>query len=122
MRVPNPVRDLAKLVAEYHDLIHTVNKLRPETLLKLFDAVDVWRKPQRLEQMILTSEADARGRTGFENNPYPQGDYLRQAFQVANAVSVKKWWPAACKGWRSAMSSNAVVNRRWPTGNKPRIF
>ncbi|MBC3229764.1 multifunctional CCA addition/repair protein [Serratia fonticola] len=90
LRVPNPVRELAKLVAEYHDLIHTVNKLRTETLLKLFDAIDVWRKPQRLEQMILTSEADARGRTGFENNPYPQGDYLRQAYQVANAVSVKE--------------------------------
>ncbi|HGM5490793.1 TPA: multifunctional CCA addition/repair protein [Serratia fonticola] len=90
LRVPNPVRELAKLVAEYHDLIHTVNKLRPETLLKLFDAIDVWRKPQRLEQMILTSEADARGRTGFENNPYPQGDYLRQAYQIANAVSVKE--------------------------------
>ncbi|WP_431224961.1 multifunctional CCA addition/repair protein [Serratia sp. L9] len=90
LRVPNPVRELAKLVAEYHDLIHTVSKLRPETLLKLFDAIDVWRKPQRLEQMILTSEADARGRTGFENNPYPQGDYLRQAYQVANKVSVKE--------------------------------
>ncbi|MGL5388607.1 MAG: multifunctional CCA addition/repair protein [Enterobacterales bacterium] len=90
LRVPNPVRELARLVAEYHDLIHTVNKLRPETLLKLFDAIDVWRKPQRLEQMILTSEADARGRTGFENNPYPQGDYLRQAYQIANAVSVKE--------------------------------
>jgi tRNA nucleotidyltransferase (CCA-adding enzyme) len=90
LRVPNPVRELAKLVAEYHDLIHTVNKLRPETLLKLFDAIDVWRKPQRLEQMILTSEADARGRTGFENNPYPQGDYLRQAYQIANSISVKE--------------------------------
>ncbi|CNI72817.1 multifunctional CCA addition/repair protein [Yersinia mollaretii] len=90
LRVPNPVRDLAKLVAEYHDLIHTVNKLRPETLLKLFDAIDVWRKPERLEQMIMTSEADARGRTGFEENPYPQGDYLRAAFQIANGVSVQE--------------------------------
>jgi tRNA nucleotidyltransferase (CCA-adding enzyme) len=90
LRVPNPVRDLAKLVAEYHDLIHTVNKLRPETLLKLFDAIDVWRKPQRLEQMILASEADARGRTGFEENLYPQGDYLRAAFHVANGVSVQE--------------------------------
>jgi tRNA nucleotidyltransferase (CCA-adding enzyme) len=90
LRVPNPVRDLAKLVAEYHDLIHTANKLRPETLLKLFDAIDVWRKPERLEQMIMTSEADARGRTGFEENPYPQGDYLRSAFQIANGVSVQE--------------------------------
>lgn len=90
LRIPNPVRDLAKLVAEYHDLIHTVNKLRPQTLLKLFDAIDVWRKPQRLEQMILTSEADIRGRTGFENDLYRQGDYLRQAYQVANTVSIKE--------------------------------
>ncbi|HEI8867021.1 TPA: multifunctional CCA addition/repair protein [Serratia odorifera] len=90
LRVPNPIRDLSRLVAEYHDLIHTANKLRPETLLKLFDAIDVWRKPQRLEQMILTSEADARGRTGFEENPYPQGDYLRAAYRVAQGVAVKE--------------------------------
>ncbi len=90
LRVPNPVRDLSKLVAEYHDLIHTVDKLRPETLLKLFDAIDVWRKPQRLEQMILTSEADARGRTGFEENPLSAGRLSAPAYQVANAVSIKE--------------------------------
>lgn len=89
-RIPNLVRDLAKLVAEYHDLIHTVNNLQPQTLLNLFDAIDVWRKPHRLEQMILTSEADIRGRTGFENKSYPQGEYLRQAYQVANTVSIKE--------------------------------
>lgn len=90
LRIPNPVRDLAKLVVKYHDLIHTVNKLRPQTLLKLFDAIDVWRKPHRLEQMIITSEADIRGRTGFENDLYPQGNYLRQAYKVANTVSIKE--------------------------------
>ncbi|MEH2922497.1 multifunctional CCA addition/repair protein [Samsonia erythrinae] len=86
LRVPNPIRDLAKLVAEYHDLIHTVQVLQPKTLLKLFDAIDVWRKPQRLAQLALTSEADARGRTGFEEHPYPQGDYLREAFRIASQV------------------------------------
>lgn len=90
LRVPTAVRDLAVLVAEFHDLIHTVERLRPETLLKLFDTIDVWRKPQRLDQMILTSEADARGRTGFERNLYPQGDYLRAAFDAANSVSIKE--------------------------------
>ncbi|PKE29264.1 multifunctional CCA addition/repair protein [Rahnella sp. AA] len=98
LKVPTHIRDLAKLVAEFHDLIHTVNKLRPETLLKLFDTIDVWRKPQRLEQMILTSEADARGRTTFENNPYPQGNYLREAFRVANSISNKEVLDAGFQG------------------------
>ncbi|MGK4330555.1 multifunctional CCA addition/repair protein [Lonsdalea quercina] len=87
LRIPNQIRDLAKLVAEYHDLLHTAPILQPKTLLKLFDSIDVWRKPHRLDQLILTSEADARGRTGFENKPYPQGDYLREAFKVANSVT-----------------------------------
>ncbi|WP_440867230.1 multifunctional CCA addition/repair protein [Symbiopectobacterium purcellii] len=87
LRVPNALRDLAKLVAEYHDLAHTVTVLQPKTLMKLFDALDVWRKPERLEKLVLTSEADARGRTGFEESPYPQGDYLREAFTVASAVT-----------------------------------
>lgn len=98
LRVPTAIRELAVLVAEFHDLIHTVERLRPETLLKLFDTIDVWRKPQRLEQMILTSEADARGRTGFERNPYPQGDYLRAAFAAANSVSIKEVVDSGLKG------------------------
>nr|WP_218626973.1 multifunctional CCA addition/repair protein [Sodalis sp. dw_96] len=87
LRVPNQIRELAKIVAEYHDLIHTVDRLTPKTLMKLFLAIDVWRKPQRLEYMIMASEADARGRTGFENNAYPQGDYLREAYRVAASVT-----------------------------------
>ncbi|XBS69306.1 multifunctional CCA addition/repair protein [Acerihabitans sp. KWT182] len=86
LRAPNAYRELAKIVAEYHDLIHTVDRLTPKTLMKLFQALDVWRKPERLEQMITASEADARGRTGFENSAYPQGDYLREAFRVAASV------------------------------------
>ncbi len=87
LRVPNHIRELAKIVAEYHDLIHTVDRLTPKTLVKLFHAIDVWRKPERLEQLIMASEADARGRTGFENSAYPQGDYLREAFRVAASVT-----------------------------------
>ncbi|QCR35009.1 multifunctional CCA addition/repair protein [Nissabacter sp. SGAir0207] len=98
LRVPNPVRDLALLVAEHHDLIHTINRLQPEALLALLDAIDVWRKPERLEQMIMTSEADARGRTGLEDRPYIQGDYLRAAYQTALGVSIKEVLDAGFKG------------------------
>ncbi|WP_350238723.1 multifunctional CCA addition/repair protein [Pectobacterium colocasium] len=109
LRVPNPIRDLAKLVAEYHDLVHTVQVLQPKTLLKLFDAIDVWRKPQRLEQLALTSEADARGRAGFEDTPYPQGDYLREAFRVASLVSSTA---VVADGFKGIDVRNELTRRR----------
>ncbi|MCL6334370.1 multifunctional CCA addition/repair protein [Pectobacterium carotovorum subsp. carotovorum] len=109
LRVPNPIRDLAKLVAEYHDLVHTVQVLQPKTLLKLFDAIDVWRKPQRLEQLALTSEADARGRAGFEENPYPQGDYLREAFRVASQISSAA---VVADGFKGIDVRNELARRR----------
>jgi len=96
--VPNHIRELSMLVAEVHDLVHTIERHPPEILIQLFDRLDAWRKPQRVGQIALTSEADARGRTGFENNAYPQGDFLRQAFQVALSVSTKAVVEAGFKG------------------------
>ncbi|WP_158782181.1 multifunctional CCA addition/repair protein [Pantoea sp. BAV 3049] len=98
LRVPNALRDLALLVTEFHDLVHTIGRQSPETLIALFDRVDAWRKPHRVEQIALTSEADARGRTGFENNPYPQGKYLQDAFAVAQNVPTKEVVAAGLKG------------------------
>ena len=98
LRVPNAIRDLALLVTEFHDLVHTVERQSPETLIALFDRVDAWRKPHRVEQIALTSEADARGRTGFESNTYPQGDFLRKAFEIALGVSTKEVVAAGFKG------------------------
>ena len=94
----NDVRDLAKLVAEFHDLIHTFPILQPKTIVKLFDSIDAWRKPQRVEQIALTSEADVRGRTGFEAADYPQGRLLREAWLVAQAVPTKDVVEAGFKG------------------------
>ncbi|MEA1062393.1 multifunctional CCA addition/repair protein [Erwinia sp. HR93] len=98
LRVPNDIRDLAKLVARYHDLIHTFAVLQPKTLVKLFDDIDAWRKPQRIEQIAITSEADARGRTGFEHSDYPQGRWLRSAWQAAQSVPTREVIDAGFQG------------------------
>lgn len=98
LKVPNEMRDLAKLVAEFHDLIHTLPILQPKTLIKLFDSIDAWRKPQRVEQIALTSEADVRGRTHFEASDYPQGRLLREAWEVAREVGNKEVIEAGFKG------------------------
>lgn len=98
LRVPNSVRDLSLLVTEFHDIVHTVERQSSETLVNLFDRIDAWRKPHRVEQIALTSEADARGRATLENNPYPQGNYLRTAFEIVQAVSPKEVVNAGFKG------------------------
>ena len=38
----------------------------------------------------LACEADARGRKGLENRPYPQGDRLRGALRAARGVDAAK--------------------------------
>jgi tRNA nucleotidyltransferase (CCA-adding enzyme) len=98
LRVPNEIRDLARLVAEFHDLIHTFPVLQPKTVIKLFDAIDAWRKPLRVEQIALTSEADARGRTGFEGSDYPQGRMLRAAWIAAQSVTNREVIEAGFSG------------------------
>ncbi|MCW1873589.1 multifunctional CCA addition/repair protein [Erwinia sp. INIA-01] len=98
LRVPNHVRDLALLVTEFHDLVHTIQNHSAATLVNLFDRLDAWRKPHRVEQIALTSEADARGRSGFENNPYPQGTYLREAFRIVSEVPTRDVVAAGFKG------------------------
>jgi len=60
--------------------------------------IDAWRKPQRVEQIALTSEADVRGRTGFEACDYSQGRLLREAWEIAKAVPTKDVVEAGFKG------------------------
>ena len=98
LRVPNQVRDLALLVTEFHDVVHTIQQQPAEALIALFDRLDAWRKPQRVEQIALTSEADARGRSGLESKPYPQGTYLRDAFRIVSDVSTRDVVAAGFKG------------------------
>ncbi|MBM7073355.1 multifunctional CCA addition/repair protein [Shewanella sp. 202IG2-18] len=98
LRVPNEYRDLAIIVSDLHQNIHTAMELKPATILKMFDKMDVWRKPHRLEQLLLSCKADIRGRTGFENHEYPQMDYIQNCFNIANEIDVKAIVNTGLKG------------------------
>jgi len=86
LRTPNGYRDLARLSSLYHTQCHRIRELRPSTILKLLSALDAFRRPERVEHFLLVCEADSRGRTGFEQRPYPQADILRTAMSAAQAV------------------------------------
>ncbi len=56
--------------------------------LTLLEAIDVFRRPERLNKFLLACEADARGRTGFENREYPQRAFLQSLAEAATAIDV----------------------------------
>ena len=87
--VPRRFRELAVAVARYHGNVHRAAELRPATIYRLIEAVDALRRPQRFEDFLLACEADARGRLGLEERPYPQAGILREALAAARSVSTE---------------------------------
>ncbi|MDD9339143.1 MAG: multifunctional CCA addition/repair protein [Providencia heimbachae] len=109
LKVPTSARDLARLVARYHDKIHIIDKLSAASLIQIFDGLDSWRKPERILQLSIVSEADARGRKGLEQRPYPQAEFLRQAFAIAQKVSVK---PIVEQGFQGPLIREELTRQR----------
>lgn len=87
MAIPNAFRELALAVAKYHTHCHRVKELKTTTLLRTLEALDAFRRPERFDEFLLCCEADARGRTGFENRDYSQVDYFREALARCKQVS-----------------------------------
>ena len=86
LRLPADYRELAIIVARYHGIVHRASELRPNTILEFLERADAFRRPERFTQALLACEADARGRTGLEDRPYPQGAYLQAARDAAAAI------------------------------------
>ncbi len=84
--VPRASRELGRLAAEYHTHCHRALELRARTVLRVLEATDAFRQPERFENFLVACEADARGRTGLEDRDYPQADYLRGAFAAADSI------------------------------------
>ena len=100
LRFPRDYQDLGRLVARYHGQCHRLAELRLGTVLKLLEGLDAFRRPARLEQFLLACEADARGRAGLEDRPYPQADELRRCAQAAAQVRVTPEEASAMDGER----------------------
>ena len=87
LKVPNEVRELTLLAAREHGNVSRALEMRPETLVKLFERCDAFRKPARFIHLLKVSECDQRGRAGFESRPFPQAEYLLSALEAAQSVN-----------------------------------
>ena len=105
--VPNRFRDLAKHVARHHGTVHRAAELKPQTVLKVIMEVDGLRQPDRFEEFLLACEADARGRKGLEERPYPQAERFRTALRAARGVDASRVRSRARARGRSARQGAA---------------
>ena len=124
MKTPNPFRDLAVIVTRYHLHYHRAAELRDDTFLSTLEKVDAFRRADRFEQFLLACEADARGRTGYENNVFDQPTIYREAFAAAQQINAKPFLELGLKGPDIAEAIKkarleAITKVRAPYLNKP---
>jgi tRNA nucleotidyltransferase (CCA-adding enzyme) len=114
LKVPTDCRELAEAVAREHGNIHRSLQLDGSAVMRLFDRCDVWRRPARFSELLLACECDARGRTGFEERPYPQRPRLQGALDAALAVDTAKVSSdALARGWKGTAIGAAIRHARY---------
>lgn len=114
LKVPTDCRELAEAVAREHGNIHRSLQLDGSAVMRLFDRCDVWRRPARFSELLLACECDARGRTGFEDRPYPQRPRLQGALDAALAVDTAKVSSdALARGWKGTAIGSAIRHARY---------
>lgn len=89
LRTQSTVKKAGMIASECHLKVHKALELKATTLVKLFNQLGVKNKPELLEDLILISEADSRGRKGLESRNYPQADYLREMAKASQDIDVK---------------------------------
>jgi tRNA nucleotidyltransferase (CCA-adding enzyme) len=88
LRIPNQYKKMAAQVMRHHTHCHKAFDLRAATIAKMFADMGMYRADADLSGFLLACEADARGRKGFENRPYPQAEFLRSALQAAKKIDI----------------------------------
>jgi tRNA nucleotidyltransferase (CCA-adding enzyme) len=98
LRVPNTFKSLAQHVMQYHTHCHKVMELKPSTLVDLLNTLGAFKQHNQFPEFLLACEADAKGRTGLENKPYPQAAYLLMASKLAASVDTDALMDGSLQG------------------------
>jgi tRNA nucleotidyltransferase (CCA-adding enzyme) len=86
LKVPGEHRQLAEIACREHLNVHRLRELRHATVHDLLARCDGFRKPARIAQLATVCEADKRGRTGLQDQPYPQAAELKRLHAAAFGV------------------------------------
>ncbi len=99
LRVPNQHKKLAAKVIRYHTHCHRALELRPATLTDVLHALGGFNNDSLVDDFLIACEADAKGRTGLENKPYPQAEFFKLAQAAGKNIDIR---PATSQGLTGA--------------------
>ncbi len=114
-RIPKKIQQQAEKVTEFHGLIHKgltsegEPHLKPKTYLKVLKSCGALKSRAGFEQILIACEADAKGRTGFESQPYPQRAFWLKVLEAALDVDNQE---IIAQGFQGAEIAEAIENAR----------
>ncbi|MBQ9683273.1 MAG: multifunctional CCA addition/repair protein [Neisseriaceae bacterium] len=89
LNVPKDCAKLALLVVEYHGKFHSLNELRPATIVDILHKTDAFRQPEKFISAVKIGFADTRGRLTFENALYPQFDHWQEILKICQEIDIQ---------------------------------
>ncbi len=87
LKIPNQTKSLALHAAQYYQQCHNAFSLSAEALLQLFDQLDVWRKPEQFEQLLIVCHAYSDTIDSKNTQSYSQGYYLTSLIALCRNVN-----------------------------------
>lgn len=97
-KVPRDCQELALLTGRFQPIVDRTN-IEPETLLELFKAFDIYRRPERLDQFLNVCQARANvGAAEDQQQAIRNLAALRNAARVVREVSVQRLLSEGLKG------------------------
>ncbi len=108
-RWPKKAAALAEHTARYHTHCHRIRELRPATIVKTLNKLGAFRQSDHFRQFLQACECDARGRSGLEQQPYPQAALFERCLAACGSVL-----PAdlAAQGYQGAELGEALNRER----------
>lgn len=86
LKVPTQLKNLALVVCKEHLKCHQIKNLKPGTVWRLLQRLDVLRRPEKVIAFVQACECDAKGRLGLEDRPYPQAQYLLDSMEIVRNI------------------------------------
>lgn len=91
LRVPNKLRDIAKLTSANHLHCHRLFELKATTLQKVIvENCNALKHPERFAQFVQACQCDAQGRgPSLKDKYYPQREYAHYLLEKLQALDAK---------------------------------